>query len=66
MPWPPNQARAIAASYRKRGARIPRKIASELSKSLRGKDAKKPPGRKKKRRKKLNHGRRVRPPKYRG
>lgn len=30
MPWPPEQRRAIAASYRRRGKAIPKHVRDEL------------------------------------
>jgi hypothetical protein len=41
MPWPPDQARAIAASYSKRGKPIPGHVKDELRSSLTGKRRKK-------------------------
>jgi hypothetical protein len=36
MPWKPEQARAIFASYSKRGKRIPARTLKHLKDSLRG------------------------------
>lgn len=61
MPYPPDQARAIAISYRKRRKKIPVHVGEELSKSLRGRVAREVAERNERRRKHKRKHRRRKP-----